>query len=56
MSTGDDANRLAAEARARVLFRRPPNGRPGQYDAATFMQDTRLPCTAKDQYDELSIH
>ena len=30
-------------------------GRPGQYDAATFMQDTRLPCTAKDQYDELSI-
>ena len=55
MSTGDDANRLAAEARARVLFRRPPNGRPGQYDAATFMQDTRLPCTAKDQYDELSI-
>jgi len=31
-------------------------GRPGQYDAATFIQDTRLPCTAKDQYDELSIH
>lgn len=30
-------------------------GRPGQYDAATFMQDTRLPCTAKDQFDELSI-
>jgi hypothetical protein len=30
-------------------------GRPGQYDAATFMQDTRLPCTAKDNYDELSI-
>jgi hypothetical protein len=30
-------------------------GRPGQYDAATFMQDTRLPCSAKDNYDELSI-
>lgn len=30
-------------------------GRPGQYDAATFMQDTRLPCTATDQFDELSI-
>lgn len=30
-------------------------GRPGQYDAATFMQDTRLPCSAKDNYDQLSI-
>lgn len=30
-------------------------GRPGQYDAATFIQDTRLPCTAKDNYDDLSI-
>ena len=30
-------------------------GRPGQYDAATFIQDARLPCTAKDQFDELSI-
>ena len=30
-------------------------GRPGQYDAATFIQDTRLPCNAKGQYDELSI-
>ena len=30
-------------------------GRPGQYDAATFMQDKRLPCTAQDQYDDLSI-
>jgi len=83
MSTGDDANRLAAEARARVPSDDPQTvaislksqiaqigkivkitedndannliGRPGQYDAATFIQDTRLPCTANNQYDELSI-
>ena len=29
-------------------------GRPGQYDAATFMQDTRLSCKAKGDYQELA--
>lgn len=30
-------------------------GRPGQYDAASFMADKRLGCQATDDYDGLSI-
>jgi len=30
-------------------------GRPGQYDAASFMADKRLACRAAGDYDELSI-
>ncbi|MBM6400190.1 hypothetical protein [Phycicoccus sonneratiae] len=30
-------------------------GRPGQYDAATFMADKRLGCSKTDQFDELGI-
>lgn len=30
-------------------------GRPGQYDAATFMADKRLGCSKSDQYDGLGI-
>lgn len=29
-------------------------GRPGQYDAATFMEDERLGCTAADNFKELA--
>jgi hypothetical protein len=30
-------------------------GRPGQYDAAMFIQDKRLGCTSADNYSDLSI-
>ncbi|MBD3783682.1 MAG: hypothetical protein IE926_12150 [Micrococcales bacterium] len=30
-------------------------GRPGQYDAATFMADKRLGCSKSDQYDQLGV-
>jgi hypothetical protein len=30
-------------------------GRPGQYDAATFMEDKRLGCSADDNFNGLSI-